>query len=114
MTRWVNRKLINQLIYKIPTRPHPFSTMADYTSWDSLTDRGWLGRHLPPDPEFNNPSTLPPIDEVVDLFRMRDTDNILAPKSTVLFAYFVQWFCDGFLRVMSDPADDKSVDPVDI
>ena len=114
LTRWVNRKLINLTVYKVPTRPRAFSTMAEYSSWDSLTDRSWLGRHLPADPEFNNPSSLPPIDEVVDLFRMRGTDSILSPKSTVLFAYFVQWFSDGFLRVMSDPADDKSVDPVDV
>lgn len=113
-TRWVNHKLINRAVYKIPTRPRPFSTMADYSSWDSLTDRSWLGRHLPPDREFNNPSTLPPIDRVVDLFRMRGTVDILSPKSTVLFPYFVQWFSDGFLRVVSDPADDKSVDPGEV
>ena len=114
LARWINRRLINQAVYKIPTRPRPLSTMAVYSSWDSLTDRSWLGRHLPPDPEFNNPLTLPPLDDVVDLFRMRGVNDILSPKSTVLFPYFVQWFSDGFLRVMSDPVDDKSTDPVDV
>ncbi len=114
LARWINRRLINQAVYKIPTRPRPLSTMAVYSSWDSLTDRSWLGRHLPPDPEFNNPLTLPPLDDVVALFRMRGVDDILSPKSTVLFPYFVQWFSDGFLRVMSDPVDDKSTDPVDV
>lgn len=44
----VNKALINNAIYKIPTRPYPFSTMSPYTSWDSLTDRTYLGLHLPP------------------------------------------------------------------
>src|SRR6185503_9116969 len=110
LARWVNRKLINQAVYKVPTRPRPFSTMAEYSSWDSLTDRSWLGRHLPADPDFNRPGTLPPIDKVVDLFRMRSAADLLSPKSTVLFPYFVQWFSDGFLRVTSDAGDDKSVD----
>ena len=35
----VNQALVNNLIYKIPTRPYPFSTRVSYTSWDSLIDR---------------------------------------------------------------------------
>ena len=37
--RRVNALLIDRAILKIPTRPNPLSTMADYTSWASLTDR---------------------------------------------------------------------------
>ena len=37
--RLVNALLIDRAILKIPTRPNPLSTMADYTSWASLTDR---------------------------------------------------------------------------
>jgi prostaglandin-endoperoxide synthase 2 len=44
----VNKALINNAIYKIPTRPYPFSTMSPYTSWDSLMDRTYSGLHLPP------------------------------------------------------------------
>ena len=58
--RWLNKKLINYVVYKLPPRPHPFSTMSPYTSWDSLTDRTWTGRHLPAAPEFNQPGKLPP------------------------------------------------------
>ncbi|MEA2197749.1 MAG: prostaglandin-endoperoxide synthase 2, partial [Solirubrobacteraceae bacterium] len=45
--RVINAGLTNMAILKFPTRPNPLSTMADYTSWDSLTDRTWSGRHLP-------------------------------------------------------------------
>ena len=31
----INRALINRAIYKIPTRPFPFTTRAPYTSWNS-------------------------------------------------------------------------------
>ena len=46
--RLVNALLIDRAILKIPTRPNPLSTVADYTSWASLTDRTWDSRHLPP------------------------------------------------------------------
>ena len=46
--RRVNAVLINRAILKIPTRPNPLSTLADYTSWASLTDRTYDSRHLPP------------------------------------------------------------------
>ena len=46
--RRVNAVLIDRAILKIPTRPNPLSTLADYTSWHSLTDRSYDSRHLPP------------------------------------------------------------------
>ena len=46
--RRVNAALIDRAILKIPTRPNPLSTLADYTSWASLTDRTYDSRHLPP------------------------------------------------------------------
>src|SRR5688500_7258438 len=64
----VNRTLINRAILKMATRPYPLSTMGGYTSWDSLTDRTYSGRHLPP----AQPTTAPPpIDEVVRLFERK-------------------------------------------
>jgi prostaglandin-endoperoxide synthase 2 len=92
----VNKILINKAIYKVPTRPYPLSTMADYTSWDSLTDRTFSSRHLPP--SDRDPATLPPLDDLKPLFLRRNDTGLLSDKSTVLFPYFAQWFTDGFLR----------------
>ena len=112
LSRNVNRALVNSVIEKIPTRPYPFSTRSPYTSWDSLIDRTWSGLHLPPldwepltakgrasiassSPGFGD--NLPPATEVVELFRA-GPETRYAPKSTLTFPHFVQWFTDGFLR----------------
>ena len=94
--RLVNAKLVNNAIYKTSTRPYAFSTMSPYTSWDSLTDRTFSGRHLPE--ATTDPDRLPPVDELVDLFHRGPAGTILSDKSTLLFPYFAQWFTDGFLR----------------
>lgn len=93
--RWVNAKLVNLAIYKMPTRPLPLSTMADYTSWDSLTDRTYSDRHLPPRDLPGGP--LPPVGDVAALFKRRG-ETIVSSKSSLLFSHFAQWFTDGFLR----------------
>ncbi len=90
-----NRKLINHAIYKIPTRPNPLSTRSDYTSWDSLTDRTFSSRHLPP---YVSKTPLPPASEVAEQLFLRPADKMKTGNSTVLFTYFAQWFTDGFLR----------------
>ena len=109
--RKVNQKLINSAIYKIPTRPYPFSMMTledhipdtnipkktdTYSSWDSLIDRTYSGRHLPPNPQFN--AKLPKLEDLKVLFRKKNGKTIYSQKSTLLFPYWVQWFTDGFLR----------------
>lgn len=96
LERTVNRALINRLIYKIPTRPYPLSTMADYSSWESLTDRTFTVRHLPP--TRRREDSLPPVDDVVRLFERAPGKQALSSKSTMLFSHFAQWFTDGFLR----------------
>ena len=78
----------------MPPRPDPWSTFAPYTTWPSLADRTFSGRHLPP--TVDGPRTLPPVDAVADLFVR--TDMKPCPKSTMLFPSFAQWFTDGFLR----------------
>ncbi|AFZ30698.1 Prostaglandin-endoperoxide synthase [Gloeocapsa sp. PCC 7428] len=96
LKRKINKFLINNAIYKIPTRPYPFSTMAPYTSWDSLTDRRYSGRHLPP--VERDYEKLPSPEAIAENLFLRKGNAILSPKSTLLFSYFAQWFTDGFLR----------------
>jgi prostaglandin-endoperoxide synthase 2 len=91
LRRRVNRQLINRAILRMPTRPYSLSTMAPYTSWASLTDRTFDGRHLPP---VTPSSALPPVERVAELFVRRGPTR-LCSKSTVLFPYFAQWFTDG-------------------
>ncbi len=95
LARWVNKFLTNNAIYKVPVRPYPFSLFADYTCWDSLTDRTYTGRHLPP--KDWRPDQLPDLSAVRPLFQKRG-ETRYSEKSTLLFPYFVQWFTDGFLR----------------
>lgn len=109
----VNKFLVNNAIYKVPTRPYPFSTMSPYTSWDSLSDRTYSGLHLPPldwqpltkenhlkldlaDPK-NFEKNLPKVEDLQVLYR-KTGETKYSPKSTLIFPYFVQWFTDSFLR----------------
>ncbi|HEX2028296.1 MAG TPA: peroxidase family protein [Nitriliruptorales bacterium] len=109
----INAFLIDYAIGKSEPRPHPFSTMSPYTSWESLTDRTWSGLNLAPDPAFR--AGLPPVEKVLELFR-RPTGHIkLSPKSTVLFSSFAQWFTDGFLRTdRQDPRRNTSNHDIDL
>lgn len=112
-----NKLLINSSIYKIPGRPYPYSMMTleehipdtdipkktdTYSSWDSLIDRTYSGRHLPPDHEFNKEGNLPKLEDLAVLFQKKDKKTIYSSKSTLLFPYWVQWFTDGFLRTDKD------------
>ena len=114
LNRQVNKFLINGLINKVPNRPYPYSFMTldphipgtdipkktdAYTSWDSLTDRTYTGRHLPPDPDFNREGNLPKLADLKVLFQQREGKTRYSKKSTLLFPYWVQWFTDSFLRI---------------
>lgn len=97
---YVNGKIINMAVKKTESRPFQYSTCADYTSWRSLTDRSWSGRHLPQ----KSQAGLPPLEDVTRLFQRKpSSDGRLSNKSTLLFASFAQWFTDGFL--MTDSRD---------
>jgi prostaglandin-endoperoxide synthase 2 len=75
-------------------------SIASYTSWDSLTDRNWFSRHLPPKDPPQDPLN-PSSQRVAELFVRREP--VLSEDSTVLFLAFAQWFTDGFL--MTDAID---------
>ncbi|MGW0803406.1 peroxidase family protein [Nonomuraea sp. NPDC002799] len=113
--RRVNAALIDRAIREMPPRPEPLSTMADYTSWTSLTDRSYSGRHLPPAAVAEDGRPTP--ERAAELFT-RGESMIPCPRSTVLFAYFAQWFTDGFLRgdvnVPRDPRKSSSNHHIDL
>lgn len=95
-----NRVIVNRFVYKLRTRPGALSTLADYTSWESLTDRTWSARHLPADRELQR--RLPSTSQVAQLFARPGTASRPSAKSTLLFPHFAQWFVDGFLRTDPD------------
>lgn len=107
--RKVNAVLIDRAILKIPTRPNPLSTRAPYTSWSSLTDRTYDGRHLPPAPPADGDRPQP---EAVARLFSRTGEMTPCEKSTVLFPYFAEWFVDGFLRSERPHPDPVTGEPV--
>lgn len=115
LRRAVNSGLINRAVEKMGPRPYPFSTMAPYTSWPSLTDRRYDARHLAP--VADDAEDLPAPERVAELFR-RAGETAPCPKSTVLFAYFAMWFTDGFLRSdraeRPDPRKNDSTHEIDL
>jgi prostaglandin-endoperoxide synthase 2 len=111
--RWANRYYINNAIKKVkPPRPYRLSTKAPYTSWETLTDRTFSARELPPtDRELESPTP----DQLLELFTRDEFKP--SPKSSMLFAYFAQWFTDGVLRSdrsVIDPKSKKIKEPRDI
>jgi len=110
---WVNKMLIKRFVGRARYRPHPFSTRSSYTSWASLTDRSWTGRHLAE--SDIDPDALPDWDNdprFREIFYRPNGVQRLCPKSTVLFAAFAQYLTDGFLRTMpeKDPDPPHCVD----
>jgi prostaglandin-endoperoxide synthase 2 len=89
----VNRRLIDSSIGYSRTRPHPLSTLSEYTSVESLRDKTYFSRHLPP---VEPAPELPRVAEAAALFERRGACR-LSGKSTMLFASYAQWFTDGFL-----------------
>lgn len=99
----INEILINRLVGKGRTRPHPWSTRCGHICWGGLTDRSYNARLLPPKPHVG-PEGLgtarPPIDEVATLFAADLAGQRPCPKSTCLFPAFAQYLTDGFIRTM--------------
>jgi prostaglandin-endoperoxide synthase 2 len=74
----------------MPVRGDVTKEIAGYTSWESLTDQQWFGRHLPP-------RDLPIQPNVVGLFEIGSGGPTLSGHSSLLFPSFAEWFTDGFL-----------------
>lgn len=104
LKRLANRLIIN----RASRRPHRLSSMAikgdpkreiaGYSSWESLTDKNWFARHLPP----RDLPRHPELDQLRPLFEVSANGPVLSEDSTVLFLSFAQWFTDGFLMTRSD------------
>ena len=110
LARFLSRKVINQFGYATTLRPRPLSLASDYTSWLSLTDKSYSGRHLPPStPEYR--AGLPSEADVTALFR-RDTE-LLSTDTSITFMFFAQWFTDSFLRTRSHRLPQERVQPRD-
>jgi len=92
--RRLNRWLINSLVNVARNRPHPFSTVHDYTSWTSLTDMHWSARLLP----AKHQAGLPEAEQVLALFARGPQGQRYCEKSTLLFPAFAQYLTDGFIR----------------
>ena len=100
LSKVINRLIVDMAVKKAPFRPLRLSTMDDYPSWSSLTDRSWFSRYLPP----KGDGALPTIEAMQELYVPRPEGPRLSTKSTLLFPSFAQWFTDGFLMTMaSDP-----------
>jgi len=92
---WVSRRVITGYCSATLPRPRAFSMACDYTSWPGLTDRRFTGRHLPPTTAAMQEG-LPSEQEVTALFRREQ--EVSSTDTSVLFAFFAQWFTDSFLR----------------
>jgi prostaglandin-endoperoxide synthase 2 len=95
---WLRKKLnaiaINGTVNVCRHRPHPWSTVSDYTSWTALSDQHWSARHLP----AKQLSGLPKVEDVVALFKRPTGTQRLSSKSTCLFPSFAQYLTDGIIR----------------
>jgi prostaglandin-endoperoxide synthase 2 len=94
LARLINTALINATVNVCRNRPHPWSTVHDYTSWRSLTDMQFSARHLP----AVHMERLPDLKQVTDIFRRPSGQQRLSNKSTCLFPAFAQYLTDGFIR----------------
>lgn len=105
----VNKIAINQTVNSARERPHPWSTVHDYVSWVSLTDKKWSARHLPAD---RRERTLPDSRALIALFNRDGQPQRMSKKSTCLFPAFAQYLTDGFIRTRMPKASAGETDQV--
>lgn len=108
----VSRLVINQFAYATTLRPRALSLASDYTSWQSLTDRSFSGRHLPPAAAEDH-AALPSEADVVALYRREHM--VSSTDTSVMFMFFAQWFTDSFLRTsLTDYRKNESNHEIDL
>jgi prostaglandin-endoperoxide synthase 2 len=106
-----SRLAINYYAYATSPRPRALSLASDYTSWLSLTDRTYTGRHLAP--ATTRPEDLPSEADVTALYRRER--EIKSTDTSVMFMFFAQWFTDSFLRTsIDDPRKNTSNHEIDL
>lgn len=99
LRRLASKVLINHYSYATALRPRALTLRSDYTTWATLTDRRFTGRHLPPaDPTWS--AALPSESDVNGLFRRER--EVKSTDTSVWFMFFAQWFTDSFLRTSRD------------
>jgi prostaglandin-endoperoxide synthase 2 len=106
-----NQVIVDQLASAAPPRPAPFSqwsssmaSVQGYSSWPSLTDRGWFSRHLgPADNAYKSYLDSHVSTKDVTALFYRPQGGVATGRSTLLFSFFAQWLIDSFLR--TDHAD---------
>jgi prostaglandin-endoperoxide synthase 2 len=109
--RLVTSAFVSLLANATEPRPRPLTLAGDYTSWISLTDRSFTGRHLPPAPPGR---PLPTEAQVLELFRRPPGKEKPSVDTSVMFALFAQWFTDSFLRTeRSDWRKNTSTQEID-
>jgi prostaglandin-endoperoxide synthase 2 len=103
--------VVNKAVGVTRPRPHPWSTFSPYTSWQGLTDRTYLARHLPP----ADAPVQPEPKEIWALFRRPEGKQRFSTKSTCLFPAFAQYLTDGFIRSsQGDPSRTTSNHEIDL
>jgi prostaglandin-endoperoxide synthase 2 len=113
LSREASKLVIDSAVNVTRNRPHPWSTFSDTPTWQGLTDRTYLARHLPPPDPY--PADLPAPGVVADLFRRQSGAVRYSNKSTCLFPAFAQYLTDGFLRTNpTNPARTTSNHEIDM
>lgn len=130
--RFVSREYTDYLATRTPPRPTGYSLVGgpkpgagdgpigDYVSWRSLTDHTFSARHLPP-VAIADARAVPPRagadgkwDATTELWR-RTGEMKECTRSSVLFAFFAQWFTDSILQVdTNDRRKNTSTHEIDL
>lgn len=113
LRRCIAKYFVSTKTSLLPNQPFPLTTMAPYTSWDSLTDKTYNARYLPPNPAYN--AQLPPVEEVVKLFVRDPYKKPIAPNISMLLPSFASWVLDSiFYTDRKNPLKNHSTHQVDL